>query len=266
MNLTEKYRPKTLDEFIGDVEKFREAKKYIESNFPVILCGNPGSGKTSAAFAIANELGYSVSETNMSDARKTADLEEIGNSLKRDTMIPTLFLLDEIDGISNQKQLKKILKETRSPVIMTANDNLKIDMTLKKYCKFIKIYSPKSGEIVKLIKEISKKEGIKEVSYEHINRDVRSSINSAFNASKNYDEEINDFELVNKAFKENERSMIDPIWLLDNVHEYYHGMDVYDTITKIRYMLETGDSVFIETFNRTRSGKPKYPNFLRRSR
>ena len=90
------------------------------------------------------------------------------------------------------------------------------------------------------------------------------SINSAFHNAHNYEADPNDFQLTTEAFKENSVSEVDPVWLLDNVHDFYHGLDVYDTIKKIQYIIETGDSIYISTFKTARSGKVKYPNFARR--
>jgi len=265
MNITEKYRPTKISDFLGEKEKVEEAEEYIKSKFPVILCGNPGIGKTSAAYIIANDLGYSVSESNMSDSRTTADLKSLQSSLTTQKLIPTIFLLDEIDGIQNQNQLYELIKKTKHPIIMTANDKFRISQKLKRYCKFIEMYPPNAGEIVNRIKKIAKEENITDVSYENISRDVRASINAAFNKGVIQDETPNNFELTNCAFKENMVSNIDPIWLLDSIHEFYHGMDLYDTIKKIRFMVMTGDPIFISTFKRSTSGKSKYPNYLRRT-
>jgi len=264
VKLVEKYRPKLISEMIGQIEKFEEAREYIKSNFPVILCGRPGIGKTTAAYAIANELNLSVSETNMSDARTTDELKRIGNTLASSTIIPTLFLLDEVDGVRNHKLLEKIIKNSMNPVIMTANEKMKLGMSLKKYCKFIEVYPPNTGEIAKLIKKIAKSEGITEFDYSRISRDVRSSINATFGKSNPSEEEINDFERTKLAFKERMVSSIEPIWLLDNVHNFYHGIDVYRSIQLIQYMIETGDPIFISSFPESVSGKPTFPNFLRR--
>src|SRR2546430_6785896 len=74
----EKYRPKTLDEIVGNPTAVAELRKWAAAwgkgrpdRRAVILQGGPGIGKTSAALALANEMGWSAIEVKASDSRNS---------------------------------------------------------------------------------------------------------------------------------------------------------------------------------------------------
>ncbi len=94
-NLAEKYRPRTLDEVVGNPGPKKEMREWAEAwkriapqwkgmagtgkegrsgdfrNFrpAIILAGGPGIGKTTCAHALAADMGWDVLELNASDAR-----------------------------------------------------------------------------------------------------------------------------------------------------------------------------------------------------
>ena len=74
MDWTEKYRPQTLDDVIGNpsaVNTLRTWAKSWDNGIPkmraVVLMGTPGVGKTTSAEALAREMGWSIVEMIASD-------------------------------------------------------------------------------------------------------------------------------------------------------------------------------------------------------
>ena len=80
MNLTEKYRPGTLNEIKGQsdaIEKLMLFLKQFPKKRAVCLYGPAGTGKTSIAHASANDLKYEIIELNASDLRNREQLDRI---------------------------------------------------------------------------------------------------------------------------------------------------------------------------------------------
>ena len=150
-------------------------------------------GKTAVVYALANEKNLELIELNASDMRNASGIEEIvGNSSKQMSLFKRgkIILIDEVDGISGASDrggvgaLTKIIKESRFPIVLTANDayNPKLK-TLRNYCELIKFTGVYLRSIIARLREICKSEGIEcdEKVLDIIGRqsggDLRSAIN-----------------------------------------------------------------------------------------
>jgi replication factor C large subunit len=200
---THKYLPKNLAEIQGQ-NKAVEALKNFKKNFPkkraAMLIGPCGTGKTSAAYALANELDLELIEVNASDVRNADSIKEkLGNAMGQMSLFmkEKLILVDEIDGISGTAdrggllELKKLIDVSKYPVIMTANEPYDPKfMPLRKISEEIEFHSLNYLSILAVLKLIARHEGIEhdEISLATLARRAGGDLRAA----------INDFQTVAK--------------------------------------------------------------------
>ena len=167
MDLVEKYRPRTLSEVRGNHKAVEELRKWA-LNWPAektaaLLYGKPGIGKTSSAVALANDMGWQVLELNASDKRTQGAINVTAGAASRNASLQNaqkLILLDEIDNLHGNsdrggaKAVTELVKKTREPVILTANDLYGVSSTLRGHCKLIAFFAIKEESAQKALVDI----------------------------------------------------------------------------------------------------------------
>jgi replication factor C large subunit len=274
-NLSEKYRPKTYSEIIGQREAVEEVKKFL-LEFPkkkaLILHGLPGTGKTSLVLAAVKENNLDVLELNASDLRNRARLEGI---LKPASEQRSLFkkgkilLMDEVDGVTGTDaggipELEKVILATKYPIIMTCNDVWQSKLApIRAKSKVVEMKSFDLGTIIAILLDISDREGIKKEpsTLKQIAIKAQGDLRAALNDLQSYaegdsivdsnerrDVEETIFNIMRKIFKErgdflnlfDTTSMsIDEIllWLEENIPKEYRN----EALAKAYYALGNAD-------------------------
>ena len=151
MYWTEIYRPKSLEQMIGNEEIritiLKWLVKWLPGTKPLLLIGAPGLGKTTIVKILSSILNYDLIELNASNTRSGPQLEKLVNPLINNTSIfgkKILLFFDEVDGIYGREDsggievLLNIVKSSNFPIIFAANSsNIKLK-NLSKLCKIIK--------------------------------------------------------------------------------------------------------------------------------
>jgi replication factor C large subunit len=173
---TEKYRPSTLSELRGN-DKARDALREWAEHWPdhreaVVLHGSPGVGKTSAAHALASDLGWPTIELNASDARTKDVIERVaGEAAKSGTLTEggggrRIVIMDEADNIHGNadrggaRAVTSLVKEADQPIVLIANEFYEMSKGLRNACQDIEFRDVSTRSIVPVLRDICRQEGI----------------------------------------------------------------------------------------------------------
>jgi replication factor C large subunit len=196
---TEKYRPRTLSAVRGN-DKARDAfekwaRTWDEHREALILHGSPGVGKTSAAHALANDMGWDVMELNASDSR-TADVVEkvAGEAAKSGTLTEggagrRLVVLDEADNFhgnadyGGSREVTRVVKAANQPIVLIANEFYDMSNGLRNACQDVEFRDVSKRSIVPVLRDLCRQEGIEyedaalDAIAEETSGDLRSAVN-----------------------------------------------------------------------------------------
>ena len=165
----EKYRPQTLEEYVGNETIKNKIADYLKQGSiqNLLFHGVAGTGKTTLAKLIAKNLNCDLLYINASDER--------GIDTIRDKIIPfassmsfndvKIVILDEADYITPQAQatLRNVIESCSKTTrfIFTCNYLERIISPLQSRCQTFEITPPSKDEVIDLICEISVKEELK---------------------------------------------------------------------------------------------------------
>lgn len=225
----EKYRPKSLDEIVGQDHIIQRLKRYVkEGSMPNMMFSGPaGVGKTTTALALAREIlgeywRENFLELNASDAR---GIDTVRTNIKDFCRLKAvgapfrIIFLDEVDNMTKDAQnalRREMEMYTRtSSFILSCNYSSKIIEPIQSRCAIFRFAPIKAHSIVGRLEEIAKAEDL-DVKREVIETivyfaegDLRRAINilQASSSDGKITQE-NVYEVLSKASPQDVRKMI----------------------------------------------------------
>ena len=189
--LTERYRPQSSDELVGNqraVNEFRHwikvKKTQLDTPLVALLYGPPGVGKTTAAHVLLKEAGYRVSEINASETRQGQQLIQLIQRLNEfcvgDSNVANAVIVDEVDGLYEPdkestcphaidllvKWISKDARRTQPPVVFICNERYTKSMRkLAKVAYSIAFHRLRPEDLTVLMSSVTHHDKTVKVSY-----------------------------------------------------------------------------------------------------
>jgi replication factor C small subunit len=167
--LVERYRSKTLEEYVGNEELKKKLNLYLNQNDiqNFIFYGPSGTGKTTLAKILVNNLDCSYLYINASDERGIETIRDKVSSFASTMSFSPLkvVILDEADFLTIQAQasLRNVIEtfSRTTRFIMTCNYIERIIDPLQSRCQVLKIVPPSKADVAKHLNTILEKENVK---------------------------------------------------------------------------------------------------------
>ena len=178
--LVERFRPTSLDKYVGNEHIKKVIQKYIDNNDTqnLIFHGPSGTGKTTLAKLIVKNIDCDYLYINASDERgiETIRNKVVGFASTMSFKPLKVVILDEADFLTLNAQaslrnvIEKFSKTTR--FILTCNYVERILGPLQSRCHTLKIVPPSKNDVAKHLHWIMNEEGIT-----HTPEDIKLIVN-----------------------------------------------------------------------------------------
>ena len=235
----EKYRPDTLDGYVGNEHILEKVKIYIENeDVPhLLLYGVAGTGKTTLAKIITNQIDCDVMYINASDENSVDAVRDKirGFASSMGFRKWKVVILDESDYLTpNAQAALRNLMETFSKstrFILTCNYVEKVIDPIQSRCQTFAITPPSKKEVAKRLHQI-----LTEESVDFNNEDLAVLVNGGYpdirrvlNAAQR--------QVVNGKLKIDETSTVQANYTENVVDVLKKGGDMKQQFTEIRQII-----------------------------
>ncbi len=185
----EKYRPTTLKDVVGNPKAVQQLETWARSwekktpkKRAAILAGEPGVGKTTAAHALAQDMGWGLVEMNASDARNAAAIRAVatrgalaetftsaGEYVRSREGGRKLIVLDEADNLAGREDMGGVaaitdtIRRSSQPIVLIVNDLYELtrrSSSLKSLAETIKFQRISLPSVQKVLRQVAHVEGV----------------------------------------------------------------------------------------------------------
>lgn len=164
----EKYRPNKLEDYLGNALIKETFSLYVKNqDFPhILLCGGPGTGKTTLAKMLTKSVDCEFIYINASDERTIDTVrDKIKNFVSSAGFKPLkAIILDEFDGMPelSQRTLRSVMETyaLRNRFILTANYKERIIEAIESRCQKLELISPTKKEVALHLIKILQQENV----------------------------------------------------------------------------------------------------------
>jgi len=160
--ILEKYRPRTLDDYIGNTDALHSLASFARGNIKdaeaILLFGQPGVGKTTLALAFCRTNGFTPLEVNASDTRRKKDAQSLSRAAVGSTLTRSgppkkrVLIIDECEGAT--AFLNNIMNDQHMKILI-CNEVMKIPYHIRERLHIVEVKRPKIGDYTKLLKRLS---------------------------------------------------------------------------------------------------------------
>lgn len=183
----EKYRPKTLEDVIGDEDMLAKFREYIEQKDAphLLFVGSPGVGKTTCAKILARAITQEYMVINSSEKRGIDtlrnDIVNFCSTMVWDESGIKIVILDEVDNMTydTMQALRGVMEEYMESArfFLTGNHAGKIPDAIESRCQKFDFKNISKNDVAKRCKFILDNEGVTAVNFV---RDVKYIINQYY--------------------------------------------------------------------------------------
>ena len=191
-----KHRPNNLDDFEGQGHIVSEMASIIDGNSQmqhyIFYSPEPGTGKTTLAHILSEQLDYQIHKYNASSKRQRGIefIEEELAPMTRLGQYESIYFLDEADQLTPaaQSALKGVIEDSQGFFILTCNDLSKISPWLQSRCQ-VRVFQPLNDtDMFYRLNKVDAAEGF-QTATEHLDAIVsanKGDLRNAINALQAY--------------------------------------------------------------------------------